>query len=166
MAAFQTKHLWNIHVVCDNQEKLEWLPKSVSSTYRQMPDKVIPTCMCAMLFRQHKNCCLDTGITSLTSGPKGHITCTWVQCATFSTDQPGWPFLFTDWPKKRKLGRGCWDLASCQHALKSNNLSQWETGVAILFFQSAWKTQTNKRMLRSCFHLTFIEFHSVVSEEK
>ena len=32
-----------------------------------------------------------------TSGLKGHITCTWVQCATFLKDQPGWPFLFTDW---------------------------------------------------------------------
>ena len=66
-----------------------------------------------------------------TSGPKGHITCTWVQCATFLTDQPGWPFLVTDLPK---LGRGCWDLASCQLSLKSNNLSQWETGAAICFF--------------------------------
>ena len=28
------------------------------------------------------------------------------------------------------------------------------------------KTQTKKRMLRSCFHLTFVEFRSAVSEEK
>ena len=54
-----------------------------------------------------------------TSGPKGHITCTWVQCATFLKDQPGWPFLFTDWPKKRKLGREFWDLGSCQLSLNS-----------------------------------------------
>ena len=38
--------------------------------------------------------------------------------------------------------------------------------MAILFFRSARKTQTQYRMLRSCFHLTFVEFCSAVSEEK
>ena len=38
-----------------------------------------------------------------TRGPKGHISCTWVQCATFLTDQPGWQFLFTRRPGKHKL---------------------------------------------------------------
>ena len=38
-----------------------------------------------------------------TRGPKGHISCTWVPCATFLTDPPGRPFLFTDWPQNRIL---------------------------------------------------------------
>ena len=54
-----------------------------------------------------------------TNGPKGHITCTWVQCATFLKDQPGWPFLFTYWPNNRKHYGGCWDLGSCQVSLNS-----------------------------------------------
>ena len=44
-------------------------------------------------------------------GPKGHISCTWVQCATFFRNRPRRTFLFTDRPEKHKLGRGCWDLA-------------------------------------------------------
>ena len=123
-----------------------------------------------------------------TRGPKGHISCTWVQCAAFLTDQPGWKFLFThqpekhklveillpvkilwfpfsgfreevenvsanqrpgrpscfsDRPEKHRLGRGRWDLASCQVSLNSVQhfqrrsrkcLSQSEPRVAILFF--------------------------------
>ena len=49
-----------------------------------------------------------------TRGPKGHISCTWVQSATFLRNQPRRTFLFTDRPEKHKLGRRCWDLASCQ----------------------------------------------------
>ena len=54
-------------------------------------------------------------------------------------------------PKKHKLGRGRWDLASCQVLLNSFHqfqrrsrkcLSQSEARAAILFFQSAWK-ETN-----------------------
>ena len=47
-----------------------------------------------------------------TRGPKGLISCTWVQCATFLRNHPRWTFLFTNPPLKHKLGRGCWDLAS------------------------------------------------------
>ena len=102
-----------------------------------------------------------------TRGPKGHLSCTWVQCATFLTDQPGQQFLFThrpentnlvedvnillpvkfhwipfsgfreevenvsanqtpgrqscfsDPPEKHKLGRVCWDLASCHVSFNS-----------------------------------------------
>ena len=85
----------------------------------------------------------------LTRGPKGHTACTRVQCANFLTDQPGKQFLFTDWPgKKHKLGRGHWDLASCQLSLNSVQrfqskswkcLSQWQTGADILFFRSTRK---------------------------
>ena len=84
-----------------------------------------------------------------TRGPKGHITCTWIQCATFMTDRPGRPFYFTDWPeKKHKLGRGRWDLASCQvlsnfvqrfQRRSRKCLSQSEARAAILFFRSARK---------------------------
>ena len=54
-----------------------------------------------------------------TRGPKGHISCTWVQCATFLTDQPGPQFLFTHRPEKHKIGRRRWDLTSCQVSLNS-----------------------------------------------
>ena len=84
-------------------------------------------------------------------GPKGHISCTWVQCATFLRNQPGQPSCFSDQPDKYKLGRGCWDLASYQVSLNSVQpfqkrslqcLSQSEARAAILLFRSAGKTQT------------------------
>ena len=83
-----------------------------------------------------------------TRGPKGHISCTWVQSATFLRNQPRRTFLFTDRPEKHKLGRRRWDLASCQVSLNSVQrfqrrswkcLSQSETRAAILFFWSAPK---------------------------
>ena len=37
---------------------------------------------------------------------KGHISCTWVQCVIFFTDQPGRPFLFSHRPERQKLDRG------------------------------------------------------------
>ena len=134
-----------------------------------------------------------------TRGPKGHISCTWVQCATFLWNRPRRKFLFTDrpqntnlvedveillpvkfsWipfsgsreevenvsanqrpgrpscfsdrPEKQKLGRGRWDLASCQVSLNSVQqfqrrsrkcLSQSEARAAILFFRSARKTKS------------------------
>ena len=86
-----------------------------------------------------------------TRGPKGHISCTWVQCATFLRNQPGQPSCFSDQPDKYKLGRGCWDLASYQVSLNSVQpfqkrsrqcLSQSEARAAILLFRSARKTQT------------------------
>ena len=36
-----------------------------------------------------------------------------------SNQRPGQPSCFSDRPKKHKLGRGCWDLASCQVWLNS-----------------------------------------------
>ena len=86
-----------------------------------------------------------------TRGPKGHISCTWVQCASFLTDQPGQEFLFTHRPEKHKLGRRRWDLAPCEVSLNSVQRfqrksrkcpSQSEASAAILFFRSARKTQT------------------------
>ena len=68
-----------------------------------------------------------------------------------ANQRPGRPSCFSDWPKKHKLGRGHWDLASCQVLLVSvqrfqrrsrKYLSQSEARAAILFFQSARKTQT------------------------
>ena len=78
-----------------------------------------------------------------TRGPKGQLSCTWVQCATLLTDWPGRPSCLSDLSKKHTLGRGCWDLASYQVSLNSVHpfqrrnwkcLSQLEVGVAILFF--------------------------------
>ena len=110
---------------------------------------------------------------NVTRGPKGHISCTWVQCATFLRNQPGRPFLFSDRPEKYKLW-GHWDLASCQVSLNSVQrfqrsqkcLSQSEARAAILFFRSTRKTQSWQRMLTSCFLSCLIEFRSAVSEEK
>ena len=68
-----------------------------------------------------------------------------------ANQRPGWPSCFSYRPEKHKLGRGCWDLASCQVSLNSVQrfqrrsqkcLSQSEARVAILFFPSARKTQT------------------------
>ena len=76
------------------------------------------------------------------------MSCTWVQCATFLMDWPGKPFCFSDRPEKHKLGRGRWDLSSCQVSLNSVQqfqsrswkcLSQSEARVSILFFRSAHK---------------------------
>ena len=61
--------------------------------------------------------------------------------------RPGRPSYFSDWPEKHKLGRGHWDLLSCQvsNSVKRFQrrsrkcLSQLEAGAAILFFRSAQK---------------------------
>ena len=68
-----------------------------------------------------------------------------------ANQRPGRPSCFSDRPEKHKLGRGHWDLASYEVLLNSIQrfqrrsrkcLSQSEARAAILFFQSAQKTQT------------------------
>ena len=90
-----------------------------------------------------------------------------------ANQRPEWPSCFSDRPEKHKLGRGHWDLASCQVSLNSVKqfqkrsrkcLSQSEDRAAILFFWSAQKTQIWLRTLRSYFLLSFVEFSSAVSE--
>ena len=76
----------------------------------------------------------------------------WAEVKNVSANQrPGRPSCFSDRPKKYKLGRGRWDLASCQVSLNSVQrfqrrsrkcLSKSEARAAILFFRSARKTQT------------------------
>ena len=65
-----------------------------------------------------------------------------------ANQRPGRPSCFFDWPEKHKLGRGRWDLGSCQVSLNSVQrfqrrsqkcLSQSEARAAILFFRSAEK---------------------------
>ena len=65
-----------------------------------------------------------------------------------ANQRPGRPSCFSDRPKKHKLGRGRWDLASCQVSLNSIQrfqkrsrkcLSQSEARAAILFFRSVPK---------------------------
>ena len=60
-----------------------------------------------------------------------------------ANQRPGRPSCFSDLPEKHKLGRGRWDLASCQVSLNSLQrflrrsrkcLSQSEAREAILFF--------------------------------
>ena len=64
-----------------------------------------------------------------------------------ANQKPGWPSYFSDQPEKHKLGRGRWDLASCQVSLNSVQLfqrrsrkclSQSEARAAILFFRISW----------------------------
>ena len=92
-----------------------------------------------------------------------------------ANQRPGRPFCFSYQPEKHKLGRGGWDLASCQVSLNSVQcfqrrsrkcLSQSEARAAILFFRLARKTQTWWRTLGSCFLSSFVEFRSAGSEEK
>ena len=66
-----------------------------------------------------------------------------------ANQRPGRPSCFIDQPEKHKLGRGRWDLASCQVSLNSVQrfqrsrkcFSQSEARAAILSFRSARKTQ-------------------------
>ena len=79
---------------------------------------------------------LNEGIY-LTRGPKGHISCTWVQCATFLTEWPGRPSCFYDRPEKHKLCRGRWDLASCQVSL--NSIQRFQRSRKCLNNQKPWR---------------------------
>ena len=65
-----------------------------------------------------------------------------------ANQRPGQPSCFSDRPEKHKIGRGRWDLASCQVSLNSIQQfqrrsrkchSQSEARAAILFFRSAGK---------------------------
>ena len=84
------------------------------------------------------------------------IKCRWIPLSGFrgevenvsANQRPGQPYCFSDRPEKHKLGRGHWDLASCQVSLNSIQqfqrrsrkcLSQSEARAAILFFRSARK---------------------------
>ena len=71
------------------------------------------------LYEGHSETNAMSTISWQTRGPKGHISCTWVQCATFLTHQPGQPFLITYRPEKHKLCRGLSDLGFCQVSLNS-----------------------------------------------
>ena len=90
--------------------------------------------------------------------------------------RPGRPSCFSDRPEKHKLGRGRWDLVSCQVSLNSVQqfqrrsrkcLSQSDARAAILFFRSAEKHKLGRGCwdLASCMS-SFVEFRSAVSEEK
>ena len=85
--------------------------------------------------------------SQIARGQKGHISCTWVQCAIFLRNRPRQTFLFTDQPEKHRGVEGieillpvkfCW----IPFSRSRKCLSQSEARAAILFFQSAWKTQT------------------------
>ena len=79
----------------------------------------------------------------------------WIPCSRFrgevenvsANQRPGRPSCFSDRIEKHKIGRGRWELASCQVSLNSvqpfqrsrKSLSQSEARAAILFFRSAQK---------------------------
>ena len=145
MAAFQTKHV----VTCETYMKCVTTKKSLSDYQKvwvPLPDSC-PTKwslhVCVLCFSGNKKLLFGYRYNFLNKRPKGpHKVHLSTMCYLF--DGSARVTIFVYWSaKKRKLGRGCWDLASCQLSLKSNNLSQWETKTAILFFRSAWKTQTS-----------------------
>ena len=95
-----------------------------------------------------------------TRGRRGHISCTWVQCATFfDRSTRGAIFVYSS-AEKHKLGRRRWDLASCQVSLNSVQRFQKEVKIsqpirrqtAILFFWSARKHKLGREHwdLASC----------------
>ena len=70
-----------------------------------------------------------------------------------ANQRPGRPSCFSYHPEKHKLGRGRWDLASCQVSLNSVHrfqrrsqkcLSQSEARAAILFFRSSGKNKLGR----------------------
>ena len=78
-----------------------------------------------------------------------------------ANQKPGRPSCFSGWTEKQKLGRGRWDLASCQVSLNSVQrfqrrsrkcLSQSEARAAILFFRPAQKHKRGRGLwdLASC----------------
>ena len=79
-----------------------------------------------------------------TRGPKGHISCTWVQCATFLEESAKADIILLIGPQSTNLVvSGRWDLDSCQVSLNSVQqfqrrsrkcLSQSEARAAVLFF--------------------------------
>ena len=88
-----------------------------------------------------------------------HVKFRWIPFSGFreevenvsANQRQGQPSCFSDRPEKHKLGRGRWDLASCQVSLNSVQrfqrrsrkcLSQSEARAAILFFRLTRKTQT------------------------
>ena len=89
-----------------------------------------------------------------------------------ANQRPGRPFCFSDRPKNHKLGRGRWDLASCQVSLNS-----------VPWFQRRSVSANQRPGRQSCFSdgpkntnlvedpeillpVNFVKFRSAVSEEK
>ena len=83
-----------------------------------------------------------------------------------ANQRPGRPSCFSDRPEKHKLGRGRWDLASCQVSLNSvlrfqrsrKCLSQSEARVAILFFPIGPK---NTNFVEDVENLLLVKFRSI-----
>ena len=82
-----------------------------------------------------------------------------------ANQRPGRPSSFSNRPEKHKLGRGHWDLASCQVSLNSVQrfqrrsrkcLSQSEARAAILFYRSARK---NTNLVEDIEILLPVKFH-------
>ena len=67
-----------------------------------------------------------------------------------ANQRPGWPSCFSDRPDKHKLGRGHWDLASCQVSLNSVLLKRtlWNfIGHSVLFGESLHRTEVISALL-------------------
>ena len=93
-----------------------------------------------------------------------------------ANQRPGRPSCFSDLPEKRKPGRGCWDLANpvkfCWIIFsgfrgKVENVSaNHRPGRPFCFSDPSEKHKLGRGALRSCYLSSFVEFLSVVSEEK
>ena len=101
----------------------------------------------------------------------------WIPFSGFSEEvenvsanqRPGRPSCFSDRPKKHKLGRGRWDLASCQVSL--NSVQRFQSRSRKCLSQSEARrpscfSDRPERTLRSCFLSSFVEFRSAVSVKK
>ena len=154
---------WGMHV-SPAKHSYAWLPRKCDyrtdrqtdrQTERRTDRRQTKWFLCAAMLRRWQKYnafgILKILMSIKTRGPKGHISFTWVQCATSFRNRPRRTFLFTDRSEKHKLCRGHWDLASCQVSLNSVQrfqrrsgkcLSQSAARAAILFFRSARITKT------------------------
>ena len=75
------------------------------------------------------------------------------------------PVKFRIGPQKHKIGRGRWDLASCQVSL--NSVQRFQRSRKYLSQRPGRPSCfSNRPMLSSCFMSSFVEFCSAVSEKK
>ena len=86
-----------------------------------------------------------------TRGPKGHISCTWVQCATFVDGSARVAIFVFQSAQKHKIVRRHWVLASCKLSFNSVQrfqrsrkcFSQSKAMAAILISDKSWRECKN-----------------------
>ena len=111
-----------------------------------------------------------------TRGPNGHAHILHLSTMCHLFDGSARAAIFVYWSvwEKHKLGRGRWDFASCQVSLNSVQRYQRRSRKCLsqseawrqLCFSDRPETANWYRTLRSCFLTSFVEFHSVGSDDK